>query len=359
MKTIVVNNPAAKYGGALTILKQFIESINKYNHKNMYYIIVSVEELKKYEDKYIKILIIPQQGFKSRILWDNYGLKKYLKEKNIVPDLFISFQNTAVNLHAEIKQIIYYHQPLSISKENWNPFNNEERLFWMYKNIFPFFIKQYLSRVVKVVVQTEWVKKAFSKKFNYKPDNIEVIKPEFKLPNIDEIKKQEKTIFRIFYPAPPIKYKNHYALIEIISKLEDMEFECIFTFDKEENSTLDDLIKKENLEDKIKLIGKISYEEVLEYYKSCHLVIFPSTIETFGLPLVEAASLGKSLLVADKPYSREVIGDYKGATFIDIKNKDKWIKEIKKNIEEKREFDKFKVNYSTGWENFFELIDKV
>ena len=49
MKTIVVNNPAARSGGALTILKQFVENISKYDNDNLYYIIVSLEELKNYE----------------------------------------------------------------------------------------------------------------------------------------------------------------------------------------------------------------------------------------------------------------------------------------------------------------------
>jgi glycosyltransferase involved in cell wall biosynthesis len=357
MKTIVVNNPAARSGGALTILKQFLDNIEKYDTKNKYYVIVSIAELKEYEKENIKIIVIPQQGFKSRIIWDNLGLKKFLKEKKIIPDLFISFQNTGVNLSSKIPQIIYFHNALIVSKENWNVLKKEERLFWMYEKIYPFFIKQYLSRVKKVAVQTKWIKNEFGKKFNYSLDNIEIIKPEFNLPNIDKTKEKSKEKYRIFYPAAPIKFKNHNIIIEALSKLKDKEFECIFTFTKEDNLDLYNLIRNKKLESKIKLIGKISYEEVLEYYKSSDLVVLPSTIETFGLPLVEAASFGKSILVADKPYSREVIGKYEGATFIDIDNENKWVEEIEEKIKNKKEFNKFIVDYNSGWKDFFNLVN--
>ena len=89
------------------------------------------------------------------------------------------------------------------------------------------------------------------------------------------------------------------------------KLECIFTFSKGDNIELDNLIKRNNLEDVVKLIGKISYEEVLSYYRSSDLMIFPSYIETLGLPLLEAQYFDLEILAMDLPYSREVIGEYK------------------------------------------------
>ena len=115
-----------------------METIYKSKCKNQFYIFVSLEELKKYEKENIKIIVIDKQSFKQRILWDNFGLKKYLKENNIIPNLFISLQNTGVNLPKEIPQILYFHQALSISSFKWNFFNKEERTYFFYQNIYPF-----------------------------------------------------------------------------------------------------------------------------------------------------------------------------------------------------------------------------
>ncbi|WP_373079641.1 glycosyltransferase [Fusobacterium varium] len=320
-KIIVVNNPAAKESGALTILEEFLKKTNFLKCSHRFFVIVSVEKLKKYETDKLKIIVITTQNFKDRIIWDFYGLKKFLKKKDIIPDIFFSMQNTGVNLSENIPQILYFHQALSITEMKWNFLKKEERLFWMYKNIYPIFIRIYLSRIKKIIVQTKWIKKNFSQKFNYNLKNIMVVEPNINLPDVSKIKIIPKEKFRIFYPAMPLVYKNHEIIIEALGKLKKEKkdlankLECIFTFSEKENKRIDKLIKKYNLEDIIKLVGKISYERVLEYYKSSDLMIFPSKLETLGLPLIEAKHFNLNILVIDLPYSREIIESYKNRIY--------------------------------------------
>lgn len=335
MKTIVVNNPAARSGGALTILKEFLEKISTLKCDREFHVIVSLEELKKYEIDKVKIYVVTSQGFKDRIIWDNFKLKKYLSIQEIKPDLFISIQNTGVNLNKNIPQIIYYHQPLSIVDLKWSFFKKNERIYWMYKNIYPLFIKQHLNRVKKVIVQTEWVKERFSKSFNYPKENIILLRPEIKKIDVNLVKLIPKNRFRIFYPAAPLIYKNHKIIIEALALLKKENqnsienIECIFTFSSGENLEIDGLIKEYNLENTIKLIGKISYENVLEYYKSSDLLVFPSYLETFGLPLIEGQQFNLNILAVDLPYSREVVGEYEKANFINKDNKKEWKEKIR------------------------------
>ena len=316
MKTIVVNNPAAKTSGALTILKEFLKKTSSLKCSHRFLVIVSVEELKKYETDKLKIIVIPSQNFKERIIWDFYRLKKFLKKKDIIPDIFFSIQNTGVNLPKRVQQILYFHQALSVIDLKWNILKKEERLFWLYKNIYPFFIRRYLSKIKKVIVQSEWIKKEFSRKFNYNLKNIIVVKPKINLPDTSKIKIIPKEKFRIFYPATPLVYKNHEIIIKALGELKKEKkdlaknLECIFTFFEKENERIDGLIKKYDVEDIIKLVGKIPYGRVLEYYKSSDLMIFPSKLETLGLPLMEAKHFNLNILAIDLPYSREVIGNY-------------------------------------------------
>lgn len=316
MKTIVVNNPAAKEGGALTILKNFLETIYNSKCNNKFYIFVSLEELKKYEKKNIEIIIIGKQNFKQRIVWDNYGLRKYLKGHNIEPNLFLSIQNTGVNLPKKIPQLLYFHQAIPLSGKKWNFFKKEERIYWFYKNIYPVFIRQYLNRVNKVIVQAKWIKDKFSNRFGYKYENILVDNPVIKIPELEKVAIITKDKFRIFYPANPLIYKNHKIIIESLGELKkeipnlSERVECIFTFSKGENKKIDNLIKKYQLEDTVKTIGKTSFEKVLSYYKSSDLMVFPSYIETLGLPLVEAQYFNLKILVFELPYTREILKNY-------------------------------------------------
>ncbi|WP_410208626.1 glycosyltransferase [Fusobacterium sp.] len=312
MKTIVVNNPAAKEGGALTILTKFIENLYNSKCKNTFYIFVSVAELKRFEKENIKIIVLPKQNIISRIFWDNLGLKYFLNKNNIYSNIFLSIQNTGVNLPTEIPQLIYFHQCLSISSQNWSILKKEERTYWFYKNIYPFFIKQYLNRVTKVIVQTNWIKEEFERYFNVNDFKVAVFSPTILMPKIESISKIKKNKFRIFYPASPFIYKNHKLVLYSLSKLKERNekleetIECIFTFSEGENTFLDKIIKKYSLKNIVKLVGKLSYKETLEYYKSSDLLVFPSYIESFGLPLLEADYFGIPILALDLPYSREL-----------------------------------------------------
>lgn len=316
MKVIAVNNPAAKEGGALTILTKFIENLYNSKCKNTFYIFVSVAELKRFEKENIKIIVLPRQNFIKRIIWDNFNFRNYLKKNNIQPDIVLSIQNTGLNINNKIPQLLYYHQSLPLSEKRWNVFDKKQRVYWLYKNIYPFFIKQNLSKIDKIIVQTEWVKEAFVKKFNFSRDHIFVDKPSIKMPEIDKVKIIPKDKFRIFYPASPLIYKNHKIIVENLGKIKekfselDSRLECIFTFSKGENNEVDKLVQKYKLENTVNLIGKISYEKVLEYYKSSDLLIFPSYIETLGLPLLEAQHFNLEILAIELPYTRELLKNY-------------------------------------------------
>ena len=74
-KIIFVNATAATEGGALTILKQFLKGISTYSNNNIYYyIFCSLEELKIYENKNIKII----NSIKGK-KWLDRIKKKYYK----------------------------------------------------------------------------------------------------------------------------------------------------------------------------------------------------------------------------------------------------------------------------------------
>ena len=55
---------------------------------------------------------------------------------------------------------------------------------------------------------------------------------------------------------------------------------------------------------------------MLKRYNESSLV-FPSYIESFGLPLAEARAMGTVIFASDCPFSREVLAGYENAYFFD------------------------------------------
>lgn len=376
-KIIFVNATAATEGGALTILKQFLEGISiysEYSEKNLYYyVFCSLKKLKEYENENIKIINnIKGKKWLDRIKWDLYGLKKWSKRRDIKANLIISFQNTGVRYYKGIKQLIYLHQPIPfISEVNWSLLNRNERPLWFYKNVYKKIIKYSVGNDSCFVVQTEWMRDEVIRQFNWKSSRVVLIKPNIKRISMEEIIylgfKDSK--FHIFYPANTTIYKNHEMLINALKYIKDHALEVYnnliihFTFGRDlsnnRNIILVNLIKNLQLNNNIKFEGKLPYERILSFYKSCNLMLFPSYIETFGLPLIEAANFGLPILAADVNYAREVIGSYKGVKFLDYKDPKIWAENIIDLYNKRIKYKPYNINYKTSWKDFFELIEKL
>ena len=373
-KIVLVNATAATEGGALTILKQFLGVISIYSNENIYYyIFCSLEELKIYENKNIKIVNnIKGKRWIDRIKWDLYGLKNWSKKNNIRADLIISFQNTGVRYYKDVKQLVYLHQSIPFSGGiNWDFFNKNERTLWFYKNIYKEIIRHSLNVNSYIIVQTEWMKNAVIEQFNWNPMKILVIKPDLKNIIMRKVLKVDfnDNKFHIFYPANTTKYKNHELIINALKYIKDSKPEIYknliihFTFGNSlgnnRNAALINLIEDLQVNEQIKFEGKMSYKRVLSFYRSCNLMIFPSYIETFGLPLIEAASFGVPILAADMNYAREVIEKYKGAKFLDYTDVKLWAKNIIDLYNKRIKYKLYNINYKTSWKDFFKLIEKL
>jgi glycosyltransferase involved in cell wall biosynthesis len=62
-------------------------------------------------------------------------------------------------------------------------------------------------------------------------------------------------------------------------------------------------------------LERLSSAEVVECYRACDVVVFPSTSEGFGMPVIEGQACGKPVVAGDIPVLREVAGD--AACFVD------------------------------------------
>jgi glycosyltransferase involved in cell wall biosynthesis len=63
------------------------------------------------------------------------------------------------------------------------------------------------------------------------------------------------------------------------------------------------------LAERILFAGEVPYAEIPRWYAHARLCVFPSYLETFGHPLLEAMAAGVPQVAADIPVSREIAGD--------------------------------------------------
>lgn len=68
-------------------------------------------------------------------------------------------------------------------------------------------------------------------------------------------------------------------------------------------------IKNVDIENRVNFIGSISDSELIGYYKSARVLVFPSTYEGFGLPVIEAQRCGCPVVAANNSALPEAGGD--------------------------------------------------
>ena len=113
------------------------------------------------------------------------------------------------------------------------------------------------------------------------------------------------------------------------------DYRVIWTVTGEENEGMKKL-KAEAEENKlpIEFIGPVPRTQLFEQYASSVLV-FPSYIETIGLPLLEARSVGAPILAADCLYARDGVEDYDRAEFFETFDSEALSRLMKQKIVEK------------------------
>lgn len=347
---IVVNATALDSSGALSILYQFVENIP--NDSFQWIIFVGINVCITCAQSNVEFIHIPNVKSRcSRVLWDFWGVKRWLVKNDIRPICSISLQNTGFNCGAHIPNYIYYHQSIPLMPWRWSFFIREQRLLWFYKNIYPFFIKFFLHSDTHVFVQLECIKKSFHNRFGVPLSNIHVISPTVRMPIAKHINKNvllpldEKV--NLFYPATPFFYKNHSIILRAIEAV-DCNVRLYLTVNEADISLTNG--------DKIVCLGRIEYDKVLSMYVSCDAMVYPSYIETYGLPLIEAASLGIPIIAADLPYAREVLKEYDGVKFVPYEDVTAWHDAIK-NVRKGIRYKPLRIEYKSSWNLLFSIVE--
>ena len=105
--------------------------------------------------------------------------------------------------------------------------------------------------------------------------------------------------------------KNFHTLVEMLAKLPG--FDLILAGNNETDyakNKLADTIRRLKLENRVLITGKVDELEKRYYLKNCFAFVFPSLLEGFGFPPIEAMRFGKPVFLHDATSLPEVGGDH-------------------------------------------------
>ena len=184
-----------------------------------------------------------------------------------------------------------------------------------------------------IIAISNYTKKTIVEKYNINLDKINVIYLDAVKSNEDisniSIKLPKQFIF---YPAAPWPHKNHKFLVEVLNNLKNKfpNLHLVFTGvtkNKKLKEEIDVLINKYNLSDKVLFLGFVSDAKLCSIYKKADMLVFPSSFEGFGIPIIEAFKYKVSVIAARNSSISEIVGD--AGLLFETNNKE----ECKKYIE--------------------------
>lgn len=321
MKTIVISAVNLIEGGALTILQNCLETLSHYSVSKEFEIVAVVhkKELCLYPN--ITYVEIPwaKNNWINRIYCE-YVYFYYLSKK-LKPYLWFSLHDVTPNVIAPIR-CVYCHNSIMFHKVSLRglKYNYKEFLFSrFYKYLYQISIK----KNTYVVVQQNWIRDEFVKLYALCKDSIIVSLPYYKKIDVNFDNSVGKEPFVFFYPAYPRTFKNFEVICnacEILEKENVSKFKVILTLRGDENKYAKYVFQKYSHLKNIVFEGLLPLNKVYELYKTADCLVFPSKLETWGLPISEFSPSNKPMLIADLPYARETAAGSSKVCFFNPNN---------------------------------------
>lgn len=319
---IVVNDIAVKSdsGGVFSILQDLYNAA-VLDIENEWVFILGSKLFSETENVSIIVKQDLQKNYFKRVWFDFFTGAKFIAK--LKPDFLISMQNTAVS-RIKVPQYVYVHTPLPFMKnKKFSFFKSNERKLAFYQKIVGAIIKISLkiNLNIHIIVQTAWLGQELINEKLVAKRNVIVLPPS--LAEISDYRGSDKKLntdgIDYIFPSTPLVYKRHDVVAKafVKSKINKIGKKLCFTITTEDYTRLyghdEMVIKNPN----ILFMGRMERKWVLQVLSSGATLVFPSQMETFGLPIIEAKKLQTNIIVNDIQVLRQAVGNYDHVVFFD------------------------------------------
>lgn len=223
----------------------------------------------------------------------------------------ISVNNDVVFVFHGLPPLFNVKSEINLFLQNRNYLGAVPLRSFAFKTRLRLFGEQLISLLFRHRVSTYWVQTPSMRDavlaWNKSADiNVKVMPFADKLPVIT---RSDNQMWDFVYVADGEAHKNHRTLIEAWKHLAHKGFRpslaiTLSARDLQLKSWIGEQVKEFGLN--VTDLGQMPHSDVLALYASSGALIFPSKSESFGLPLIEAASAGLPILAGELDFIRDV-----------------------------------------------------
>lgn len=299
---------ASRSGGGLTILEDLFSFASATDTSNEWLFVLSDQNL---QSGISRVRVMHTTATYRGIVW-RFAAEFTSGRKAISrfePDVVLSLQNIDTPARGRRPLAIYMHQALPFADVSFSPFKRSERSIAVRQILLGRLIRGSVARAQVTFVQTKWIADAVSQAC----PGVNVKNIGYRLPYIATPPKQTSQQTTCFvYPASDAIYKDHITLrhaIKLWHSWEPNAGKVALTLTQD---TFERIVGSLPADEArwYDFIGLVPAGDLAKLYAKS-ILIFPSYLETLGLPLYEARAHGCRIVAADTPHAREALDGYR------------------------------------------------
>lgn len=315
MPTLVISAVNIVEGGMLKILHDCLDATRR--DLPDWRIVALVNNAKFVTTPGIEVIALPQAK-KSwlRRVYTEYAVFKKIS-RDLKADIWWSLHDLSPFVEAK-SQFVYCHNPLPFYRLSMREIGLEPGLV-VFNALYSLFYRINIHSNRAVIVQQQWMREEFEQRYDVR--NVIVAHPvgnETALNAMPTTQMQQMNTF--VYPSLSRAFKN-FELIGDAARLladePDWNGRILLTISPDETRLAKDLFRRYGAIRGIEFIGRQTRQQMDTLYGQMDCLLFPSRLETWGLPITEAKALGKPMILADLPYAHETVGSYRHVSFVD------------------------------------------
>lgn len=170
-----------------------------------------------------------------------------------------------------------------------------------------------VRRATRVAVSSEFVRGSIEARLDVPGERIDVVgaccNPRFSQPPSG---RRLLDADYLLYPASPLPAKNHRRLLEAFATLggELAGVRLVLVGPATHDwSPVHEQVAALGLGDRVEVRGHVSLDELVDLYAGARALVFPSLFEGFGIPVLEAMTVGCPVAAADVASIPEICGE--------------------------------------------------
>jgi glycosyltransferase involved in cell wall biosynthesis len=313
-------------GGATTILWNLLYHIVQIDPTIQIHVFLLPSEEHKYSDLPVGTQIQFREVKRAetsigRILWQQWRLPIIcLREK---PHILMTLTNIGA-ICPTVPQVVYYHQALLFDDDR--------------TTLYPQTLKQRIFKQLAiwgmrssslVITQTNTMRQAILSQTCLPQHSLITIYPGIPIEHkttqadaawqivLDSLLSLKRP--SLLYLSHPVPHKNFKVLLQATAELKRRGENTITVLTLDRNhpdpyyamlvKQYEQMIVELDIADYVYWAGMLPRQAIVPFIRQTDLFVFPSLIESFPQPLVEAMPHGAVMLLADKPYAREIAGE--------------------------------------------------